>query len=161
MEQLNSFNCLSSVKMFFQMALIEHVRNVFNGIEIAFFSKNDTKLPSGWGFSPRPSSVIRLSNISFAHTSLPISAFWLFSYWFKPSPFSKILGRCQVKPRLLISRSTLSLSHKKFFFSNKFDDVIACNLWFGSQSKILATPMPGAEKLFLISSGAGDGAMPG
>ena len=54
MEQLNSFNCLSSVKMFFQMALIEHVRNVFNGIEIAFFSKNDKKLPSGWGFPPDP-----------------------------------------------------------------------------------------------------------
>ena len=38
-------------------------------------------------------------------------------------------------------RSTISSSHKKLLLGKNFDDVIACNLWFGPQSKNLAMPM--------------------
>ena len=56
----------------------------------------------------------------------------MFSFWFKPSPFSKILlVKCQTRPRILIFHSTISLPLKKVPLSKFFDGVIACDLWFG------------------------------
>ena len=87
-----------------------------NGIKITFFPKKmQKKLPSNWGFGPKPPSVIRLSKLVCLHTSPNLHIF-IFNFWFKRSLFWKLFVKCQTRPRLLIIHSTISLSHKKFLF---------------------------------------------
>ena len=67
---------------------------------------------------------------------------YLFNLGFKPSPFTKILVKCQNQA----SASDLPLYDifvpQKVPLLKISDDVVACDLWFGPpQSKILAAPM--------------------
>ena len=136
----------------------------FNGIKIAVFSKKLTKnRPTGGGFAPRrpkplaaggstsrPPSVLRLRYTTFLNTS-PKLDICTFQLLLKALSLCKILLNCQ--------QATISdLPSYNIFVPQKvpllkiFDDVIACNLWFGPpyQSKILASPTNWRllEKLF-------------
>ena len=87
-----------------------------NGIKIAFFpKKNAKKLPSSWGFGPKPPSVIPLSKLVCLHTSPNLHIF-IFNFWFERPPFWKLFVKRQTRSRLLIIHSTISSSHKKFLF---------------------------------------------
>ena len=102
------------------------------GIKIAFFSKKFQKIAQRLGASsPDP----RLCYVW-------INYIFICNFWFKPSPFSKLLVKCQIRPRLLIFHSTISLSHKNSFFENFW--WLHC-MWFlvPPQSKILATLVHG------------------
>ena len=126
----------------------------FNFIKIAVFSKKLTKnRPTAGDFAPRPPmplaaggsapgppSVLRLRYTSFLNASpkLDICTFQL---------LLKTLSLCKIQ--LKCQPATISdLSSYDIFVPQKvpllkiFDDVIACDLWFGPpyQSKILATP---------------------
>ena len=88
-----------------------------------FFQKITKNRPAARGFAPRPPlshaaqppSVTRLNNINFAHTP---SQFRHFHYWFEPSPFSKILGNCQTRPRFQIFLSTTFCPQTIALFKN-------------------------------------------
>ena len=102
-----------------------------NGIKIPFFCKKlqdvQTPIASGdWGFAPRTPFEIHFSYTSLLDTS---SVFNIFKFGFKPSPFSKILVKCQTRPWLLIFHFTMTLYHKKFLLKIS-GDVIACDLGF-------------------------------
>ena len=85
--------------------------------------------------------MIRLSTLAYS-THLLSWTFALFNYYFSLSSFTKILVKSQ-------QATASDLPFYDIFallevpFLKIFDDVIACDLWFGlpSQSKILATPM--------------------
>ena len=114
----------------------------FNGIKIAVFSKKLTQnRPTAGGFAPRPPSALRLRYTTFLNTS-PKLNICTFQQLLKALSLCKILLKCQ--------QATISdLPSYDIFVPTKvpllkiFDDVIACDLWFGppSQSKILATPI--------------------
>ena len=115
---------------------------VYDGIKISVFSTKLTKnRPSAVGFAPRPPSVQRLRYTTFLNTSpnLDICTF---------QPLLKALSLCKFP--LKCQPATISdLPSDDVFVLQKvpllkiFDDVIACNLWFGPpyQSKILARPI--------------------
>ena len=99
-------------------------------------------IASGAGDSaPKLPSVIRLSNSRLLKAYRKSDVF-NFNFWFKPSTFSKILFKCQIRPRLLIFHSTISLYHKKFLFRKFLMTSLhaICGLP-PSQLKILAKPM--------------------
>ena len=104
--------------------------------------------------SPRHPSVTPLRNTSLltAPTNLDIFGKLIFRFWFKSSPFSKILVTCQTQ--VLVSDLSWYgiLVHKKFLNLKIFDDVIACNFAVRAtpQSKILATPI-NKTIMFLIT----------
>ena len=110
-------------------------------LKYLFFQKNAKKLPSSWGFGPKPPSVIRLSKLVFLHRSPNLHIF-IFNFWIKRSPFWKLFVKCQSRPQLLIIQSRISLSHKKFLFQKFLMTLL--HVIFGlalPHSKILATPM--------------------
>ena len=142
----------------------EHVRNVIQWIKIAVFSKKLTKnrptavglaprppkpLAAG-GSAPRPPSVQRLRYTTVLNTSpkLDISTF---QKLLKSLSLCKILLKCQ--PATISDLPSYDIfDPQKVPLLKIFDDVIACDLWFGPsyQSKILATPINWRlpEKLF-------------
>ena len=118
----------------------EHMRN---GIKIAVFSKKLTKnCPTAGGFTPRPPkplaaggsaprppSVIRLRYTSFLNTSpkLDICTFQLLH---KALSLCKILVKCQ--PATISNLPSYDIFVPQAVSLLKiFDDVIACDLWFG------------------------------
>ena len=114
-----------------------------NGIKITFFQKNPKKLPSIWGFGPKPPSVIRLSKLVFLHTSPNLHIF-IFNFWIKRSPFRKLFVKCQSRPQLLIIKPTIFLSQKKFLLQKFLMTSLHDNFGLAlPHSKILATPMHG------------------
>ena len=109
------------------------------GIKIAIFSENLQKLPSGWGLCPQTPVCDTLECTRLLNTSrkLDICTFYVFS----PSPFTKVLVKCQQ-----VTASDLpfykTLPHKNFLFWKILmtSMQVSCGLP-PLQSKILATPM--------------------
>ena len=55
-------------------------------LKLLFFQKIAKKLPSSWGFGPKPPSVMLLSKLVCLHTSPNLHIF-IFNFWFKLLPF--------------------------------------------------------------------------
>ena len=113
----------------------------FDGIKIAFFSKNYKKSPNGWGrgpqtpkafgdWGPRPQTSVcdtfEYNSFLNSFPKLDTCTFQLLAY----APF-----RCKI--RFKCQQATISdLPSYDIFVSQKlpllkiFDDVIACDLWF-------------------------------
>ena len=87
---------------------------------------------------------MRLSKPVYLHKSPNLDIF-ICNFCFKPSPFEKLSVKCQIRPRLLIFHSAISLSHKKFLFWKFLRRHCMWLLVWAPlpQSKILATPMHG------------------
>ena len=128
----------------------------FNGIKIAAFSKKLTKnCPTTEGFAPRPpkplaaggsaprhSSVIRLRYTSFLNTS-PKLDICTFQLLLKALSLCKILIKCQ--PATISNLPSYDIFVPQTVSLLKvFDDVIACDLWFGppNQGRVKAAPNP-------------------
>ena len=105
------------------------------------FAPRPPKPLAAGGSAPRPPSVLRLRYTTFLNTSpkLDICYFQL---------LHKALSLCKILPKC--KQATISdIPSYDIFVQQKvpllkiFDDVIACDLWFGPpyQSKILATPI--------------------
>ena len=74
--------------------------------------------------------MIRLSTLAYS-TRLLSYTFLLSNHYFSPSPFTKILVKCrQVTASDLLFYDIFAL--QKVPFLKITDDIIACDLWFGS-----------------------------
>ena len=100
-----------------------------NGIKIAsFFSKNYKKSPSGWGLRPQTPSMIRLR-----HTNLLITLPNLhFLGGLSPLPKSKSWLCANTQATTCDLQICSIFFPKKVPLSKISDDVIACDLWFGT-----------------------------
>ena len=131
------------------------MRNVIQWLKnSSFFKKTYKQSPNGrgcahrlpkplaaGGSTPRPPSVMRLRYTSFLNSSpkLDICPFQLL---LKALSLCKIRVKCQ--PATISDLPSYDIFvPQKFPRLKIFDDVIACDLWFGPpyQSKILATPI--------------------
>ena len=120
------------------------MRNVIQmTLKKLFFAKITKKSPSSWLPDLRLWWVWLKQVCS---PRLPI-------YTIQTLPLQQNPGYMPSQARLLILHSTVSLSHTKYPFSEIFDDVIACDLWFSppSQSKILATPPTCSSSMFFLN----------
>ena len=131
------------------------MRNVIQGHRNScFFQKTYKKSPNGWGLRhqtpkasgfwglrPRPPSVLRLRYTTFLNTSPKLDIF-AFQLLLKALSLCKILLKCQQAAISDIPFYDIFVP-QKIPLLKIFDDVIACDLWFGppDQSKILATPI--------------------
>ena len=100
-----------------------------------FFQKNLQKI------APRPPSVLRLRYTTFLNPSLKLNI-CTFQLLLKALSYCKILLNWQPATISVLPSYDIFVPQKVPFLKI-FDDVIACDLWFGSpnQSKILATPI--------------------
>ena len=114
-------------------------------IKIAFFLQNYRKLPIDWGFCPQTPfcTMFRLPH------ACPNFDIVTFSYCHKLSPFSKILGKCQTRLRLLIFHDTIFSLYKKFILGRFLLTSLSVICGLSPPSKILASPM---ARLFLFLS---------
>ena len=114
-----------------------------NGIKIAFFSKNLQKLPSGWGLCPQTPIAIGGWGLcpqtpacdTFEYTSLLNTSSKLDFYTFQQLVFALSIYQNPGKvPSGYGFRSSILryLCPTKITVSKISDDVIACDLWFGS-----------------------------
>ena len=127
---------LSTLKNLMASNVYKNVQNVMQMALKSFFFKLQ-KIAQRLGALPFiPSLVIRLKYTNLFNTSLKLNIFRkYFLLLVQVFPFSKILVTWQPRPQLLILHSNTSLSLKKFLFSKTFNDVIACDLWFGPPQK--------------------------
>ena len=115
-----------------------------------FFQKIAKKLPSSWGFGPKPPSVIRLSKLVCWHTS-PNLHIIIFNFWFKLLSFKN--SSLSAKPGhgfwLYILRylcPTKSSSFENFWWRHCMSFLV----WPYPQSKILATPIHGGKDFWAV-----------
>ena len=108
----------------------------------SFFSKNLQKSPSGWGLCPQTPIAIGGWGLcpqtpvsdTFEYTSLLNTSSKLDFYTFQQLVFALSLHQNSGKvPSGYGFRSSILryLCPQKITFSKIFDDVIACDLWFG------------------------------
>ena len=157
-EQLDYFDWLSYVKNLVVSNGFEHVPNVIQWDQNNFFSKNLQKSPTGWGLCPqtpiatgrwglRPHTPVcnTFEYTSLLNTSPKLDRLHFLTIWFHPLPLPKSRWSAN-RLQLQIFHSTISLPRKKFLFWKFLMTSLhmICGL-VPPQSKILATPMLGAQ----------------